>query len=505
MPRFRSHGQLDDPFIEDGDPLFRGLDAYTEPSLLEKGIVSESKNMRFDRGVAKVRKGLNQIQLAPNGRSFVKFRDPDGNDDLYVLADSQLFPVFGSATPPTLVESVGVDSNAIQLFNKLIIFDEGKRPQIWSGSDNDPITQLGTTPSINDGSFIVCPDAPFGHYIANRLVVPNYADSATTIVCSDIFDENLFLLATGEFFLNRGTVDKIIAIESYQENQIICFGNSSIHLINNLHSLDSASFEITRQLGASGRKAICQSGSYTYFMSSEGDVQVLVPSSDPAKGVGIAISKTTLDSEPLSKPVTPILENLNRDALDKTILHYHKNRVYCAVCLNDDTEPRHILVYNSLLSLWESLDELPVGIRDIISYKNKLYIMDQFRVYEYESSIDDNGTPITGAITTRDYTFGSPDIKRFVRGTLGYAAEQGSNTGITVNTKNPDKQFASFDLTSNDNAFSRMQRFNARQRGYAANVQVTVKSGATTPTEIRRVSVEGIIANGRAGGDYSAN
>ena len=248
MPRYRSHGQLDDPFIEDGDQLFTGLDAYTEPSLLQQGIVSNAENIRFDKGVAKVRKGLSRKKIFANGRSLVAFTDPDGVSDLYVISDFQISPVFGSGTPRTLLQESGENVNAIQLFNKLIIFDEGNRPQIWDGT-SQTLSELSATPTINDGTFIACPDAPFGHYIANRLVVPNYSDSPTTVICSDIFNENLFQLATGEFFLNRGTKDKTLAIETFQENQIICFNAESIHIVNNLHSLDSASFEITRQLG----------------------------------------------------------------------------------------------------------------------------------------------------------------------------------------------------------------------------------------------------------------
>jgi hypothetical protein len=503
MPRYRSHGQLDDPFIEDGDQVFTGLDAYTEPSLLQQGIVSNAENIRFDQGVAKVRKGSSKKKTLTNGRSLVAFTDPDGVSDLYVISDFQISPVFTNGTPRTLLQESGKNVNAIQLFNKLIIFDEGNRPQIWDGT-SQTLSELSATPTITDGTFIACPDAPFGHYIANRLVVPNYSDSPTTVVCSDIFNENLFQLATGEFFLNRGTKDRTLAIETFQENQIICFNAESVHIVNNLHSLDSASFEITRQLGICGRKAVCQSGSYIYFMSNEGDVQVLVPSSDPAKGLGIAISKTTLDREPLSKPITPILDNLNLSALDKTILHYHRNRVYCAVCLNDETTPKHIAVYNSLLSVWESIDSVPYGILDIESFDGKLYLMSENAVFEYESSQDDDGSQIVGKITTRDYVLGSRDIKRFVRGTMGYASADGATTKITVQTKNPDRQVASLEATADAVGFSRMQRFSARQRGYSASVSVESTSGLQQ-TEIRRVSIEGFVANGRTEGGFDGN
>ena len=39
MPKFRSHGQLDDPYQEDGDALFTGMDAFTDPTLLQEGMV----------------------------------------------------------------------------------------------------------------------------------------------------------------------------------------------------------------------------------------------------------------------------------------------------------------------------------------------------------------------------------------------------------------------------------------------------------------------------------
>jgi hypothetical protein len=127
------------------------------------------------------------------------------------------------------------------------------------------------------------------------------------------------------------------------------------------------------------------------------------------------------------------------------------------------------------------------------------------KVYEYESSMSDDGTPISGRLTTRDYVLGSRDIKRFVRGTIGYGSEQDGRTQISVQTKNPDKQVDSIDITETDNNFSRMQRFNARQRGYAASVKVEASSGLTEQSEIRRVTLEGFVANGRTGGDFDGN
>lgn len=517
MPRFRSHGQLDDPFLEDGDQFFDGLDAYTEPSLLPAGTLSNSINMRIDRGVARVRKGLKKIKTLDGfGQALIKFTDPDGLNDILAVTPTKSVHIINSLAADLVhAQQVSESANGLQIFSNVLIFDEGIRPQKSTGSA--AFISLTSTPSINDGSFSTCPPSPFGFYMSNRVITPKYSDSSTTIIVSDIFDENLFGV-TSEFYLNRGTQDKTLSISGYAENQIIVFNKNSIHIVNNIHSLDSAAFEVTRQYGICGHRAHCQSGQYTYFMSGEGEVHVLVPSSDPAKGMGISISKVTLDAEPLSKSISPLLGNLNFASLENVIFQYHKNRVYIAVPLTDGARdggnadlngsvkyPNALLVYNSLNSKFESIDILPVAIRDMSILDGKMYMLTHDSVYEYESSLTDDGTPITGEIITRDYIFGSRGIKKFVRGTIGYGGEINSTNTISINTKNPDSVTLSKNITEDDDTFDRFTRFNARQRGYAASVKVEVTSGTSKQSEVRRVSLEGIEANGRTGGDFNAS
>ena len=504
MPKYRTHGELDDPYVEDGDRMFLGLDAYTEPSLLEQGMVKLSINMRFDKGVAKVRKGLTEIiELPEPVLSLLSFSDPDGVNDILGLGSEKAYGVLKADRVPLEFTENVTEPFGLQVFNKVIVFDNGIRPQVSSGDAN--FTQLSSTPTIDDGLFVACPNAPFGIFMSNRLIVPDFTDSTTTIIASDLFEENLFQLSTGEFFLNRGTNDLTLAFSVFAENQLLAFNQNSIFLVNNMHSLESAQFEITRQYGIAGTKALCQNGSYTYFMSSEGNVQVLVPSSDPAKGLGISISKTTLDLEPLSKPITPILENIDFNYLWKTILVYHRNRVYVAFVTTGQTDARTIAVYNSLNSMWESLDILPEPIIDMVSHRGKLYIASGNKVYEYESGMTDDGAGIIGQLETRDYTLGSLDIKKFIRGSLGYASSNGGNTTISVFLKDPDGVILSKSILEDNEDFDRMTRFSTRRRGYAASVKIDTVSAGTLQNEIRRVSMEGFVGNGRMGGTFDGN
>lgn len=506
MPRFRSHGKLDDPFQEDGDGMFIGMDAYTEPTLLPEGMVQFSVNMRFDQGTARVRKGLKKIREISGIQDLLAFRDPDGTNDLLAVTATGLHGVTNSNKVLSLANPVS-SGFPIQAFNEVIVFDEGQRPQ-FSDGDN-AFTAFSNTPTVNDPAFTQCPNAGFGFYMANRLVVPDYADSSTTVLISDLLDKNNFQIGTGEFFVNKGTNDKTLAFCNYQESQLLVMNQNSLHIIGNVHSLDSTSFEITRQFGIAGTKAFAQNGSYIYFISSEGDVQVLVPSSDPAKGLGISVSKVTLDQEPLSKAITPIIERLNLDAIGSSIVHYHKNRVFFAVPYildpaNPPSSPNVVLVYNSLQSMWESVDILPIEIKAMSSLLGKMYISSADAVFEYEAAMDDDGTIINGKLITRQYILGSRDIKRFVRGTIGYAAENGSSTAINVYTRNPDSTIISKVITENDDDFDRLTRFNARKRGYSANVEVNANSGETLQTEIKRVTLEGFISS-RAGGVFDGN
>ena len=265
MPKFRSHGQLDDQFIEDGDSMFMGMDAFTDPTLLQEGMVQMSLNMRFENGTARVRKGLNKIRtLTEEIQELVEFRDPDGTEDILAVTTNAAHGVTNAAKVLALANPV-TNATAIQAFGDVIVFDEGQRPQ---SSDGDNAFQpFSNTPKSTE--FTSCPNAGFGHYIANRLVVPDYADSSTTVLVSDILDSNNFSIAEGEFFLNKGTNDQTLAFCTYQESQLLALNKRSIHLVSNLHSLQSTSFEVTRQFGVAGNKAYAQNGSYIYFVSNE--------------------------------------------------------------------------------------------------------------------------------------------------------------------------------------------------------------------------------------------
>ena len=193
-----------------------------------------------------------------------------------------------------------------------------------------------------------------------------------------------------------------------------------------------------------------------------------MPSSDPAKGtLGIAISKVTLDQEPLSKPITPFMERVNLEYIRKSIVYYHKNRVYFCLPIDGSSELNAIAIYDSLNSTWVSIDTFEdefFAIRDINSIDNQLYLLTDKKVYKYETGATDDGNSILAKVRTRDYMMSTRDVKKFVRGTISYSAEEGSALTIRTLTKSPDSTTLCKESYAEEDSLNNLSRFSTRQR-----------------------------------------
>jgi hypothetical protein len=62
MSRYRQTWPLDDPISEDGDNGFLGFNSRENPETIPAGTLSYAQNMRFDRGIAAVRKGTRRLK-----------------------------------------------------------------------------------------------------------------------------------------------------------------------------------------------------------------------------------------------------------------------------------------------------------------------------------------------------------------------------------------------------------------------------------------------------------
>ena len=540
MPRYKQMGRMDDPVLAEGDRGFRGIDSYLEPTTLEGGLVEASQNMRLDGDLASVRKGIEfkagAVTLtysAGTEEVFAStlFSDPaTGNeyiacatkDKVILWNDSNNTGIYVDYTGSEVVATAD-GASFCQSLEKLILFrGTAKDPLEWDGVFTDTNGD-GTVDSTFDlknnasptAGRIECPRTDFGVFFANRLIVPQPSDSAYTIIMSDLLDTDNFYAAESQFRINRGTADRLVGFTPYLENQLLVFFRNSIHLINNVATTSAAAvFEITRQRGCVARKSVAASGPQIYFLSDDG-VFTLQQGLDPAKGLGVAISKVSGEAIPLSRPIQDQFKEVNYAAADKACGIVFDNKYFLACPTGSSTDNNKIFVYDILNTAWTSIDSFPAGfvIDDFVTVlhgsnpqKRRLFAVNDKGWHLVDEATTDitgtigsastTSTAISAKLKTRSFTLGSIDVKSWKRGQLGCEVNNGDQFTIKVNTTDPDRSTTVHTENYSGSAEEKLIRFGSgRARGYAANVEIDVTAGRPS---FRHVSLEAIAGGANA-------
>jgi len=424
----------------------------------------------------------------------------------------------GSGTHVVRSAADTMKPSILQANDKVFIFRSGARPLEW---DNTFAASAGVTTSkfvaktntATSGS--ACPDADWGIYFRNRLIVPTgdtlettVADNPQTIVMSDILDDDEFVI-DGEFYVNKGSADYIIGAIPYQEDQLLVFNRRSIHIISGIRNTSTAIHaEITRQYGCVARKSIAQAGPNTYFLSDNG-IYALEPGFDPAKGDAIAISKVTSFTIPLSRPVNDQLAEVNfdKDVVEKAVAIVHDNKYFLALPVGADLSCTICLVYDFLLDAWVSKDTFPSGFTlddfAIAAFgsgpgKRRLFVSNDKGWWLYEEAQTDDSTriigtdttettAIAGKLVTRSYNLSNVGVKKFHTGQIACDLNNGDVFTIIAHTADPDSSTDALTVTG-DATEDKLTRFGIRSRGYSAKVEINVSAGRPT---FKHVVVEG--------------
>ena len=539
MSRYRSYGKLDDQVLSEGDRGFRGIDSYQEKTSLEGGFVETSENMRLVGDLAETRKGIDflagAVTLTYNGtdeRVFAStlFSDPATGTEFVVVATKDKAIIWNDANnsgiaidyPGGEVVAEADGASFVQNFEKLILFrGTAKRPLEWDGDFSSPSDFTVKTGSAS-GAGIACPNTTFGISFRNRLIIanpkttnPTGGDSNYSVFMSDLLDSNNFTAADSQFRLNKGSADFLVGFIPYQEDQLIVFFRNSIHLINNVATTSAANtYEITRQHGCVARKSIAQSGPQTFFLSDNG-VIVLSPGTDPAKGLGVAISKVTGETIPMTRQIQDQFEDVNFAHADKACGVVYDNKYYLAVPTGSSTVPNAIFVYNLLTSTWVSVDSYPAMAGSLAFHvddwvicshgsnptKRRLFACNDTGWYLMEENAsDDSGrkigsssesgtTAIAGKLVTRAYTLGNQEVKRWRRGQLGVNTVNNDAFNIKGNTLDPDASTTVLSHTASGTEEALLRFGTGRTSGYGAQVEINVTAGRPS---FRHVSLDAI-------------
>ena len=540
MARYRTTGRLDDQVLQDGDRGFRGVNSYLEATSLESGFVQTSENMRLVGDLAEVRKGIDflagNVTLTYNGTdekvfASTLFSDPATGTEFVVVATKNKAIVWNDANNSGInieypVGEVVADADGasfVQSLEKLILFrGKNKTPLEWDGDYSSPTDFVVKANGSPGAGRIQCPNTDFGVFFRNRLIIPQPTDSNYTVLMSDLLDTDNYYPAESQFRINKGSADKLVGFFPYQEDQLIVFMRNSIHMINNIATTSAANtYEITRQHGCVARKSIAQSGPQTFFLSDNG-VIVLSPGTDPAKGIGVAISKVSGETIPMTRPIQDQFDEVNFAAADTACGVVYDNKYYLAVPTGSSTVPNKIFIFNLLTSTWTSVDDYPAMSGSLAFHvddfvicshgsnptRRRLFACNDTGWYLMEeNSIDDSGrkigstsesgtTAIAGKLKSRSMTFGDISVKSWKRGQLGVNTVNGDAFNVKVNTLDPDSSTTVLTHTATGTEEALFRFGTGRTRGYGANIEVSVTAGRPS---FRHLSLEaiGVGANAR--------
>ena len=536
MPRYTPNGPLDDPILVDGDRGFRGIDSYLENTSLQGGFVETSENMRLTGDLAETRKGIDflagNLTLTYNAgteQCFAStlFSDPASGTEFVVVATRTKAIIWNDANnsgiaidyPGGEVVADADGASFVQSLEKLILFrGKDKTPLEWDGdfaSPSDFVVKANASPG---GGNIQCPNTDFGLFFRNRLIVPQPTDSNYTVLMSNLLNTDVYTTADAQFRINKGSADKLVGFFPYQEDQLIVFLRNSIHMINNIATVSAANtYEITRQHGCVARKSIAQSGPQTFFLSDNG-VIVLSPGTDPAKGLGVAISKVSGETIPMTRPIQDQFDEVNFAHADKSCGVVHDNKYYLAVPTGSSTVPNAIFIFDLLTSTWISVDSYPAMSGSLAFHvddwvicshgsnptRRRLFACNDTGFYLMEENqTDDSGrkigstsesgtTAIAGKLKTRSFTFDSVDVKRWRRGQVGVNTVASDAFTVKVNTIDPDTSSTVLSHTASGTEEALLRFGTGRVRGYGASVEIDVTAGRPS---FRHISLEAI-ANG---------
>jgi hypothetical protein len=532
MPRYTSYGQLDTPAITEGDVGFVGINSYLEPTSLPPGMVADSRNMVLEGDTATVRKGIDflagGVTLSYNGTNEMVFAttlfsDPVTGEEFLAAATKDKVILYnddnasgiGIDYPGGEVVATADGASFVQNFEKLILFrGVSKRPLEWDGNHSSPTDFVVKTASASGGG-IACPNTDYGISFRNRLIIPQPTDSNYTVLMSDLLDSNNFTAADSQFRINKGSADFLVGYIPYQEDQLIVFFRNSIHLINNVATTSAANvYEITRQHGCVARKSIAQSGPQTFFLSDSG-VIVLSPGTDPAKGLGVAISKVQGETVPMTAPIQDQFSEVNYAAADKACGVVFDNKYFLACPTLSSAVANKIFVFDLLTSQWTSVDSYPAMSGSLAFHvddwvvcshgsnptRRRLFACNDTGWYLMnENSTDDSDrkigstsptttTAIAAKLKTRDYLFGEQGIKSFKRGQLGVSFVASDEFTIKLNTTDPDASDTVLSYTGGSTEEALLRFSGARKRGYSANIELDVTAGRP---KFRHVQLEAV-------------
>ena len=267
---------------------------------------------------------------------------------------------------------------------------------------------------------------PFKYSVNDAVNTFTYRKILDEVIISDILDSNTYDQLYAQYRFNAGASDYNVGLHSFSDDNLLVFNRNSVHLVSGAGQ-DAKVQLITNEVGCVARKSIVQVGNNVLFLSDNGVYGANFQDLYNLRGNEI----------PLSSSINPVIQRINRSVWDKSVAVYFDNRYYLAVALDNSPVNNAILIYNFINKQWESIDtteDINWNILDLIVAGKKtnraVYAIntlgglhkidaraDAFDVLSTEITTQENSAGvihrIPASVTTRQFTFGSIDRKRW--------------------------------------------------------------------------------------------
>jgi hypothetical protein len=407
-------------YAVDGDEGFIGLNSRDNPVNLGKNFVSKAQNIRMDRGVATARKGAERLTTgALVGQSIYgtcAYTAADGTELIILAVSNGLFtynPDTGSLSAkvnfPAGETITGADE--VELYQAqgigyvYILRGFDKSVLRWNGSTTVDIPDTHTHHNY--------PPSRHAIYYGNRHIVQT---DRNTIKVSHYLEDNHWS-ALDVFTINDGSSDTLVAICPWTLNEFVIFMRNSIFYASagiGANSLGDAVTDdnsyiksLATDIGCIAKGSIVQAGGGILFLSDNG-VYILNPAG-AGNGAGNTPEGMRLltIAEPLSAPISDVIERINFNAVDKAVATYFENRYYLSVPLDESEINNAVLVYNFINKAWESVD-----------------------IYPRDVSIE-NDKPATYLSSLGDVPSGLPNMRKCGITCVGHGLSHGDRVNIT--------------------------------------------------------------------------
>ena len=362
-------------YAVDGDEGFIGLNSRDNPVNLGKNFVSKAQNIRMDRGVATVRKGAERLTAgALVGQTIYgtcTYTQADGTELIVLVVSDGLY----TYNPDTEAVSIKVNfpsgetitaADEVELYQAqgigyvYILRGFDKSVLRWNGSTTVDIPDTHTHHNYQPSRHAI--------YYGNRHIVQI---DRNTIQVSHYLQDNHWS-ALDVFTINDGSSDTLVAICPWTLNEFVIFMRNSIFYAaagvganaagDPAHENDSYIKSLASDIGCVAKGSIVQAGGGILFLSDNG-VYILNPAG-AGNGAGNTPEGMRLltIAEPLSAPISDVIERINFNAVEKAVATYWENRYYLAVPLDESEVNNAVLVYNFINKAWESVDTYPADV-----------------------------------------------------------------------------------------------------------------------------------------------